>query len=189
MAASDILTKHTFPVIVNTTTHHSSFFHDVWVVVCLVVLVSWCMGCGLLCWAGSMMYGLWFALLCWSHDVWVVVCLVELAPWCMGCGLPCCVGLMMYGLWFALLSWLLDVWCNVSLYDVWNVVCLVGLSCVGSMMYSVFYYGHVIDPVAFKSSLAVVYWTIYHPNIPPLTVTKTWNFQSRLLWLARHRVQ
>ena len=27
-----------------------------------------------------------------------------------------------------------------------------------------FYHGYVIDPVAFKSSLAVVYWTIYHPQ-------------------------
>ena len=30
--------------------------------------------------------------------------------------------------------------------------------------YTLFYHGHVIDPVAFKSSLAVVYWTIYHPQ-------------------------
>ena len=32
------------------------------------------------------------------------------------------------------------------------------------IVYSLFYHGHVIDPVAFKSSLAVVYWTIYHPQ-------------------------
>ena len=28
----------------------------------------------------------------------------------------------------------------------------------------IFYHGHVINPVAFKSSLAMVYWTIYHPQ-------------------------
>ena len=35
---------------------------------------------------------------------------------------------------------------------------------VAEQFNKLFYHGHVIDPVAFKSSLAVAYWTIYHPQ-------------------------
>ena len=37
-----------------------------------------------------------------------------------------------------------------------------------TLYYSLFYHEHVIQPLAFKSSLAVVYWTIYHPQYTTL---------------------